>query len=263
MTQQTIVVVDDDAKIRALLRDALEDGGFVVREAETGQELIETLNSEPINLITLDINLGKESGLEIAQDIRKHFATPIIMVTGKDDVIDRVVGLEIGADDYITKPFHIRELIARVRSVLRRAQKFELVLPAQPESPSGETTRYHFDGMIAIPDKLQLLDRDGRDHPLTSGDFKLLSILLKRPKRILTREQLMDLIGGHSWAPLDRTIDNQIARLRKKIERCPSEPTLIKTVRGVGYTFACDVSRSAHSPNCKATTPHQSASVQR
>ena len=168
------------------------------------------------------------------------------MVTGNDDVIDRVVGLEIGADDYITKPFHVREVIARIRSVLRRTE-------AAPNIPDGigseivtekfqtQSMQFFFDGMTASPDTFKLIDRDGNDCGLTSGDFKLLTIFLKRPKRILSRDQLMDLTGGIEWSPLDRTIDNQIARLRKKIERDPSDPTLIKTVRGIGYTFACEV----------------------
>ncbi len=245
MTKRYVLVVEDDAKIRALLRDVLEGEGFAVREAETRDEVMASLTSDPISLISLDINLGSENGLELARDIRKQSSVPIIMVTGKDDVIDRVVGLEIGADDYITKPFHVRELVARVRSVMRRADLGAEATTAAPPAPAqtGATPHYRFDGMTAIPDKLQLVDRDGQDTPLTSGDFKLLSILLERPKRVLSREQLMDLIGGHGWNPLDRTVDNQIARLRKKIERTPSDPQLIKTVRGVGYTFACEVDR--------------------
>jgi DNA-binding response OmpR family regulator len=162
--------------------------------------------------------------------------------------------LEIGADDYVTKPFHVRELVARVRSVIRRAEMAVKAAPEQTDAAGEDGLQYLFDGMIAIPDKLQLLDRDGVDSPLTSGDFKLLSILLERPKRVLSRDQLMDLIGGHGWNPLDRTVDNQIARLRKKIERTPSEPQLIKTVRGIGYTLACDVER-VHPSGSSAPAP--------
>lgn len=245
MSKQNVLVVEDDEKIRTLLRNVLEDEGFGVREAVSGAEVMRDLKNEPINLVTLDINLGAENGLELARDIRRQSAVPIIMVTGKDDVIDRVVGLEVGADDYITKPFHIREFVARVRSVLRRAEVTTAIAaaPAVPMPGAQETERFVFDGMTAIPEKLQLLGRDGVVSPLTSGDFKLLSVLMERPKRILSRDQLMDLLGGQSWSPLDRTVDNQIARLRKKIERNPSEPQLIKTVRGVGYIFACDVER--------------------
>ena len=122
MNEQTILVVDDDPKIRALLRNVLEDDGFLVCEAETAAEMMQVIGSSPISLITLDINLGSDNGIEMARRIRRDFQIPIIMVTGKDDVIDRVVGLEVGADDYITKPFHVREVIARIRSVLRRSQ---------------------------------------------------------------------------------------------------------------------------------------------
>tara|TARA_R110002094_G_scaffold5874_5_gene14850 strand:- start:248 stop:1027 length:780 start_codon:yes stop_codon:yes gene_type:complete len=246
MNEQTILVVDDDPKIRALLRNVLEDDGFLVCEAETAAEMMQVIGSSPISLITLDINLGSDNGIEMARRIRRDFQIPIIMVTGKDDVIDRVVGLEVGADDYITKPFHVREVIARIRSVLRRSQPSGIAhqdndAAATVQTGSDQSERFCFDGMTAIPDRLELMDRSDADCGLTSGDFKLLAVFLSRPKRVLSRDQLMDLTGGIEWSPLDRTIDNQIARLRKKIERDPSDPKLIKTVRGVGYTFACDV----------------------
>lgn len=246
MADQTILVVDDDQKIRTLLRNVLEDEGFVVREAQHASAVLELVKSQEIDLITLDIHLGSENGFEIAKEIRNFSAVPIIMVTGKDDVIDRVVGLELGADDYITKPFHIREIVARIRTVLRRAAPLPVEPSAGPQDGAGQgqgeqSAHYIFDGLVAVPDRFELVDRDGQDCGLTSGDFKLLSIFLERPKRILSRDQLMDLTGGVEWSPLDRTIDNQIARLRKKIERDPSQPRLIKTVRGVGYTFASDV----------------------
>ena len=150
------------------------------------------------------------------------------MVTGKNDVIDRVVGLEVGADDYITKPFHVREVIARIRSVLRRAgenrcQNSEPVRTAKGADPD-ETLCFCFDNMTAVPGRLELMGRDGERCDLTSGEFKLLEIFLERPKRVLSRDQLMDFISGQERSPLDRTIDNQIARLRRKIERIPSEP---------------------------------------
>jgi DNA-binding response OmpR family regulator len=193
-------------------------------------------------LVTLDIHLGKDNGIELAREIRRTSQVPIIMLTGKDDVIDRVVGLEVGADDYITKPFHVREVIARIRSVLRRAGNNVAPPTGTEMAPSSEKNcKFHFDEMIAIPEQLELLDRDGNECRLTSGDFKLLKACLHRPKRVLSRDHLMDYVAGADWNPLDRTIDNQIARLRKKIERDPADPKLIKTVRGVGYTFACDV----------------------
>lgn len=243
MTDPAILVVDDDPKIRSLLRNVLENERFAVFEAETMDDIRKILETSSISLITLDIQLGAENGIDLARQIRGFSSVPIIMLTGRDDVIDRVVGLEVGADDYITKPFHVREVVARIRSVLRRAEATpdsETPAPAvsRVASPS---TRYCFDGLTATPDQMVLTDRNGTECSLTSGDFKLLDVFLTRPKRVLTRDQLMDLTGGIEWSPLDRTIDNQVARLRKKIERDPSDPKLIKTVRGMGYTFASDV----------------------
>ncbi|WP_299692134.1 response regulator [uncultured Tateyamaria sp.] len=238
MKDQTILVVEDDQKIRHLLRNVLEGEGARVIEAETAAEVMQVIGDTPLNLITLDLHLGADNGVDIAQQIRAVSQVPIIMVTGKDDVIDRVVGLEVGADDYITKPFHIREVIARVRSVLRRTGA---PAPTPDADAAPSSAHFCFDGMTAYPDRLELIDRDSSPCELTSGDFKLLNVFLNRPKRVLSRDQLMDLTGGIEWSPLDRTIDNQVARLRKKIERDPSKPQLIKTVRGIGYTFASDV----------------------
>lgn len=257
MAKQSILVVEDDPKIRALLRNVLEGEGFAVVEAATGSDALQALQNSTIQLITLDIHLGADSGLEVARTIRQSSRVPIIMVSGKNDVIDRVVGLEIGADDYITKPFHVREVVARIRSVLRRAEDskgYEDASCARPLRECKEASaHYCFDGLTAVPERLELMDRDGEDCRLTSGDFKLLNVFLERPKRVLSRDQLMDLTGGIEWSPLDRTIDNQVARLRKKIERDPSNPKLIKTVRGVGYVFTCDV-HSVQSPGLSPTS---------
>ncbi len=247
MTDQTVLIVEDDPKIRSLLRNVLEGEGFTVLESDNGEEVAELIGSKDISLITLDIHLGSRNGFELARNIRATSNVPIIMLSGQDDVIDRVAGLEVGADDYITKPFHVREVVARIRSVLRRtsesvASTAELTTSAdRPAHVPDGSQRFSFDGMIAIPDQLELLDRDGSDCGLTGGDFRLLRVFLERPKRVLSRDQLMDLTGGLEWSPLDRTVDNQVARLRKKIERDPSEPKLIKTVRGVGYVFSCEV----------------------
>ncbi len=259
MTDGRILVVDDDPKIRNLLRRCLQGEGFTVIEAEDAPQALELAKSTMLDLITLDIHLGLGDGFEVARKVRTFSNVPIIMVTGKGDVIDRVVGLELGADDYITKPFHLRELIARVRSVLRRTANREAEPVAQhpgqaeddrPAAPGSDT--YAFDDLAAIPDRFELIDREGKPCELTSGDFKLLNAFLLRPKRILSREQLMDLIGGRDWTPLDRTIDNRVARLRKRIERDPANPRLITTVRGVGYSFTCEVERSG-----QPGTPHR------
>ncbi|MEM9778357.1 MAG: response regulator transcription factor [Pseudomonadota bacterium] len=235
---ESVLVVDDDPKVRRLLRRCFESDGYAVREAADEQEVLRTVARAPLNLITLDINLGADNGLAVAQSVRRVSEVPIIMVTGKNDVIDRVVGLEMGADDYITKPFHVREVLARARSVLRRTQRG----PAEMGAAAADTAHgYAFDGMTAVPDRLELRDRDGHIAEVTSGDLKLLFVFLENPKRILSREQIMNHLNGIEWSPLDRTIDNQVARLRKKIERDPARPALIKTVRGVGYMFAENV----------------------
>ena len=244
MPNQTILVVEDDQKIRTLLRNVMETEGYTVLESQNSADTKAIVESQSVDLVTLDIHLGADNGLDLAREIRTTSKVPIIMVTGQDDVIDRVVGLEIGADDYITKPFHVRELVARIKSVLRRATLSSDVGQGDlmdPKTKVGASAHFLFDGLTAIPDRLELIDRAGQDCGLTSGDFKLLKVFLDRPKRVLSRDQLMDLTGGVEWSPLDRTIDNQVARLRKKIERDASEPKVIKTVRGVGYTLACDV----------------------
>ncbi len=240
MSTDKILVVDDDSKIRLMLRRCLESDSYVVFEAEDEASTHSILKSEDVQLITLDLQLGADSGLEIAKRIRQTSTVPIIIVTGQSDVIDRVVGLEVGADDYITKPFHVREVLARVRSVLRRSLQTDVVPSAEQAETVGEGS-ITFDSMTAHLDRFELLDRNGDMAEMTSGDFRMLTVFLQNPKRIMSRDRLMDLLKGTDWAPLDRTIDNQIARLRKKIERDPKSPLLIKTVRGIGYMFAADV----------------------
>jgi DNA-binding response OmpR family regulator len=248
MTKTRILIVDDDPKLRTLLRRCFEGAGYAVSEAsDLTSARAQIISSQP-DLVTLDLQLGEEDGFVVARDIRASSQIPIIMVTGKDDVIDRVVGLELGADDYITKPFHIREVLARVKSVLRRAQH----TPTSSVCSCGSACNcgaslpgeaIGFDGMQAIPDRLSLIGRDGHHVALTSGDFQLLQIFLDRPQRVLSRDSLMDMIGGASWTPLDRTIDNRVARLRKKIERDHTNPKLIKAIRGVGYSFCGNIER--------------------
>ncbi|MFT6075272.1 MAG: DNA-binding response OmpR family regulator [Yoonia sp.] len=236
MRNSVILVVDDDPKIRKLLRRCLESEGSSVFEAGDKAATLTAIATHQIDMITLDLDLGGDDGFEVARAIRKTSGVPIIMVTGKDDVIDRIVGLEIGADDYIIKPFHPREVVARIKSVLRRSAQ-----GAAPAPDQNGSAAWRFDNMVAVPLEMKLFDRGGAPVDLTSGEFRLLDVFLTRPRRVLSREQLMDLTGGNSYAPLDRTIDNQIARLRKKIERNPSNPSLISTIRGIGYSFTCEV----------------------
>ncbi|MEM8812148.1 MAG: response regulator transcription factor [Pseudomonadota bacterium] len=234
-----ILVVDDDDKIRRLLRRCFEPEGYEVIEAADGAETRSALGSGSLDLITLDLNLGSEDGLSLARDIRALSDVPIIMVTGKGDLIDKVVGLEVGADDYIAKPFHVREVLARVRSVLRRSEPAGRT-PAAAQT-QGDGRRYRFNGWRVDFDRMELTDGDGGRCNLTSGEFGLLEVFVTNAGRVLTRDTLMDSLKGIEWAANDRSIDNQIARLRKKIESDPGSPNLIKTVRGAGYSFAAAV----------------------
>ncbi len=234
-----ILVVDDDPKIRKLLRRCFEQESYQVTEAATGADARQIIERDRINLVTLDLTLGDDDGLLVARDIRAKSSVPIIMVTGKGDTIDRVVGLEIGADDYITKPFHLREVLARVRTVLRRSAD-QVSTPAPENIKSNDCIvfdRWKFDMA-----KRELTDTDGSACALTTGEFDLLKALVTHANRVLTRNQIMDLVKGQNWSPTNRTIDNQIARLRKKIEADPEQPRLIKTVRGAGYSFTADIS---------------------
>ena len=234
--EQHILVVDDDAKVRTLLRRCFEGEGFAVSEARNGAELYDVLNRQTVSLITLDLGLGKENGLDLARDIRRDHTVPIIMLTGKGDAIDRVVGLELGADDYLAKPFELRELLARVRAVLRRTG-------SASEAGRMDQCYVFADWLFNIPQRS--LQRQGGAHQeLTTSEFNLLEAFVKRPHRVLSRDEIMDLLKGHDWSPLDRSIDNLVARLRKKIEQDPDQPRLIKTVRGIGYTFASEVKRA-------------------
>lgn len=230
--QHHILVVDDDDQVRRMLRRCFEDEGYRVSEA-VDQAGVNTALGTGIDLITLDLNLGGTDGLSIARTVRQSWDLPIIMITGKGDMIDRIVGLEIGADDYIAKPFHLREVLARVRSVLRRAGPRSRPTIAPAASSSAQV---RFDGFVLDLDRRELSGPDG-DIRITSGEFDLLSLFARHPHRVLSRDQIMDLLKGHDWAPNDRSIDNQIARLRKLIETDSNQPRLLKTVRGAGYSF--------------------------
>jgi DNA-binding response OmpR family regulator len=243
---KTILVVDDDSKIRNLLRRCLEADGHTVVEASNALEVDAQISAQNIDLITLDLQLGKDNGLTIASALRDKSDVPIVMVTGKGDLIDKVVGLEVGADDYIAKPFHIREVQARIRSVLRRS---ELRQSADHNHSDLRTQcdlehKYMFSGWVADPARQELLTPNKNVCDLTTTDFKLLMIFLDSPKRILSRDHIMDSLNGNEWTPYDRTVDNQVARLRKKIEIDANKPSIIKTVRGVGYMFTSDVEKS-------------------
>jgi two-component system, OmpR family, response regulator len=234
-----ILVVDDDPRVRAMLSRYFEGEGFRVSQAESGVVMRERMTSSPADLILLDLALPGEDGFALARELRSGSDVGIIMLTGRHDIMDRVVGLEIGADDYIPKPFHLREVLARVNTVLRRTQ----LGSRPPDDGSKHEPAFVFDNWRLDPERRQLTASDGSDVPLTTGEFNLLCILLRQPHRVLDRDQLMDLTRGRGWQAYDRTIDAQVARLRKKIERDPKNPSIIKSVRGVGYVLTAKVDR--------------------
>ena len=234
-----ILVVDDDPRLREMLRRYLEGEGFVVALAADGAAMRKAMAERLVDLLLLDLMLPGEDGLALAREVRSRSEVPIIILSGKGDTIDRVVGLEIGADDYIAKPFHLREVLARIKTVLRRSGA---KAAAEPAAPAGCLS---FEGWRIDPAKRELTAPQGRAVELTTGEFDLMLAFARHPQRVLTRDRIMDLIKGHDWSPLDRSIDNQVRRLRRKIEDRPDEPRLIKTVRGAGYLFAVPVSPAA------------------
>ena len=235
-----ILIVDDEAEVRRLLEAGLTAEGYAVSEAADGAGLLAVLDKKRVDLITLDVRLGGEDGFNLAREVRAKNNVPIIMISGKGDMIDRVVGLELGADDYIAKPFHMREVLARVRAVLRRYESQGSEPGRTPQAEKG--ARFEFDSWQLDPARRALKTPEGNDCELTTAEFNLLQLLVERPGRVLSRDELMDLLKGHDWTPLDRSIDGLVARLRKKIER-GEVPQMVKTVRGVGYVFAAQVRR--------------------
>jgi len=237
-----ILIVDDEPEVRTLLREYFALEGYGVSEAGDGVEMRAHLEQHPVTLITLDINLPGEDGFELAREIRAKRNIPIIMISGKHDPVDRIVGLELGADDYITKPFQLREVLARVRAVLRRYQDHSS--PGIPASPAvAHEKQYRFEGYVLTPNRRELARAGGQVIDVTAAEFNMLTMFVERPARVLTRDNIMDRLKGHDWSPLDRSIDTLVARLRKKIEANPDRPRLIKTVRAVGYVFAAEVEK--------------------
>ncbi len=240
-----ILVVDDDPMIRSMLRRYLESEDMEVSLAETQAEACAALVDETIDLVLLDVNLKRDCGLELARHIQNRHPCPIIFISGRDDVIDKVVGLELGAEDYITKPFHLRELLARIRTVLRRvASDRGAVDHSTGERADDEIHSYSFAGWRYAPSARALTTPEGAPQPLTTGEADLLAAFLSAPNRPLSRDLLMSLQHGPNWAAYDRSVDTQVGRLRKKLNEDVAEPQIIKTIRGVGYLFAPKVSKS-------------------
>jgi len=235
-----ILIVEDEDLMRETLRDLLEAEGYEVVEARDGAALYACLERQKIDLITLDIKLDGEDGFALARDIHARRNLPIVMISGRTDVIDRVIGLELGADDYISKPFHAREVLARVRAVLRRHH-----VPEQRgvsvDADGAASRRYVFDGWSIDLGRRELTSPVERVVPLTAAEFNLLVVFVTRPHRVLTRESILDHLKGHAFSPFDRSVDGLIARLRRKLDDDAASPRMIKTVRGAGYVFACDV----------------------
>ena len=231
--KQRVLVVDDEAEIREMLTEYLNSHGFEVMAAHSGKSMRELLAKQVPDVVLLDVNLPGEDGLTLARYIRERFDLPIIMVT--DEVVDRVVGLEVGADDYLTKPFDPRELRARIKSVLRRYQQAGTA--AATDTKGDTTQRVAFGRCTLDLDTRRLLDDKQQEIPLTSMEFDLLKIFAERPNRVLSRDQILNLTRNRDWDPYDRSIDIRIARLRKKIEADPDKPCTLKTVRGAGYMF--------------------------
>lgn len=250
-SQTTILVVDDEPSVRKLLRRCFETELYTVLETDCGEGLFAALNSTKVDLITLDLNLAGEDGLQIAREVRSQSRVPIIMVSGKNDLIDKVVGLEVGADDYVTKPFELREVLARVRSVLRRAPELNNPQPAVDaqgppidaavKSPAGGSgCCYYFNGLALCTRTRELSAADQRQFELTTAEFDLLEVFARHAQQALSRDQIMNLMKGQDWNPNDRTIDNHVAQVRKTLAEAGS-PTIIKTLRGIGYQFTAKV----------------------
>lgn len=223
-----ILVVDDDADLRRLLGDYLRREGFEVDTVEDGAAMDAWLATQTPDLLILDLMLPGEDGLALARRVRRDSQVPIVMISARGDDVDRIVGLEVGADDYLSKPFNPRELLARIRAILRRG--------AQAGTPSADDKVCEF-GAYRLDTEKRELTRDGEPVPLTGGELDLLQILAENPNRVLDRDRLLDLLKGYERSPFDRSIDVQIARLRAKIEPDTKRPRYIRTVWGKGYMF--------------------------
>jgi two-component system OmpR family response regulator len=230
-----ILVVDDHREIREPLKRYLSEHGFRVSAAESAAAARRLLAGGAIDLIVLDIMMPGEDGLALCRDMRARGAVPVILLTAMAEDTDRIVGLEIGADDYVTKPFNPRELLARIKVVLRRTYS----LPPTRNPLPGGTVR--FDRWRLDVARQELIDETGVAVPLSTAEFQLLTAFINHPRMVLSRDQLLDLTRGREAGPFDRTIDNQVSRLRKKIEADPKRPALIKTHWGGGYRFTADI----------------------
>jgi DNA-binding response OmpR family regulator len=230
-----VLIVDDERDILDPLASFIGKNGFRVSKARDAHTARELLAAHAIDIALIDIMMPGEDGLSLTGFIRATMNVPVILLTAKAEETDRIVGLELGADDYVTKPFSPRELVARIKAILRRASDHRVKAP--------DADAYAFGPWVLRTGERELVDREGREVSLSSGEYNLLLVLVTHPKRVLTRDQLLDLSQHRDLGAFERSIDNHISRLRKKLEENPSEPRLIKTVWGGGYTLAADVRR--------------------
>jgi DNA-binding response OmpR family regulator len=228
-----IAIVDDEADITQLLANYLQGHGYRITSLHSGRSLMALMPVDPPALVLLDLGLPGEDGFSIARQLREHWRCGLVIVTGRGDAVDKVVGLEVGADDYVTKPFDLRELLARIKAVLRRITAAPD--PARGEPPAAPLGRLVFAGWQLDSASRRLSSPSGQDVVLTSGEFDLLCAFARHPGRVLSRDFLLEQTRGREAGPFDRTIDVQVGRLRKKIETDAEDPQIIKSVRGAGY----------------------------
>ncbi|MGY3960817.1 response regulator [Aeromonas popoffii] len=232
-----ILVVDDHSEIRDLLKRFLEQHGLRVSCARDGKEMKRLLEEREFDLLVLDLMMPGEDGLTLCRELRAKSSLPIIMLTAMGEETDRIIGLEMGADDYLAKPFNPRELLARIKAVMRRSQ-------VEPQPAAETLTRdLRFARWLLDINRRELVDEDGVGLSLSTAEFDLLRVFLERPQRVLSRDQLLDLARGREAVAFDRAIDTLVSRLRRKLERDPKNPQLIKTIWGGGYLFAADVTQ--------------------
>lgn len=229
-----IFIVDDEAPAREMVGDYLRMHGFGVTLCDGGRSLRVAIDGSRPDLVVLDLNMPEEDGLSIIRDLKSRGNIPVIMLTATASPIDRVVGLELGADDYLAKPCELRELMARIRSVLRRSGPLRVAEPPRVEKPA----LVRFGTKWLDLDAQALRDDEGIEHPLTASEFGLLKVFAANPKRVLSRERLLELANARDAEAFDRAVDLRIMRIRRKIEPDPARPTVIRTVRGGGYLFA-------------------------
>ena len=233
-----IVIVDDEAPAREMVGDYLKMHGFTVTLCDGGKSLRGAIDTGVPDLVVLDLNMPEEDGLSIIRDLKSRINVPVIMLTATASPIDRVVGLELGADDYIAKPCELRELMARIRSVLRRSA------PARAPASEAASAKAAKDQLVRFGTKWldleaqALRDEEGNEHPLTASEFSLLKVFAANPKRVLSRERLLELANARDAEAFDRAVDLRIMRIRRKIEIDPTKPAVIRTIRGGGYLFS-------------------------